>query len=268
MKKVINTIRELKQNLLQIGLSIVIAWAVSSATYAHEQSFDEMDNSPEFVERIEHIIVGFIEKQNRIRESAEQRSQQANTARIPKVDVDIDHIRGDISAEYSLIEYSDYECPFCKRFHPTATEFEQQHDEVNWVYRHYPLEFHNPLAALEAEAAECAALQGGDDAFWAYSDLIYANTKSNGKGLTTKDLSNFAGQLNLDMNEFKTCTDTHATADRLNRDVLAGRAASISGTPANYLRHNETGATVEITGARPIEALNAALEALKAKIAK
>ncbi|MDD3896751.1 MAG: thioredoxin domain-containing protein [Candidatus Peribacteraceae bacterium] len=87
---------------------------------------------------------------------------------VPPIDLATDHIRGDKNAAYSLIEYSDFECPFCARHWPTMNQLIADDSDVNWVYRHFPLGFH-PQAQPAAEASECAAEQGK---FWEYADLL------------------------------------------------------------------------------------------------
>lgn len=240
----------------------------SGKALAHQQSIEEYIESPEFVAKVEHIIVDFIKKQQRLQQQAEAQAQMQRGNNIPAVDTDKDRIRGKITAEYSLIEYSDFECAYCKRFHAIASKFEQQHEDVNWVYRHYPLEFHNPLAALEAEASECAAEQGGNPAFWQYADLIFANSTSNGKAVKDGQLASYAKQLGLNLNSFNSCMDEHRMADIVNQHIIQGRAANIQGTPANYLRHNPTGLTLEIPGAQPLKNLNAALQQLKQQVSQ
>ncbi|MEX2054393.1 MAG: thioredoxin domain-containing protein [Candidatus Colwellbacteria bacterium] len=87
-----------------------------------------------------------------------------------------DHIRGDINASVKLIEYSDLECPYCKRFHPeVATIVDRYGLDVAWVYRHLPLESIHPSARPLAEGSECVAELGGEDAFWEYIDYIFEN---------------------------------------------------------------------------------------------
>lgn len=84
-----------------------------------------------------------------------------------------DHIRGDKNARILLVEYSDIQCPYCKRFHPTVNRaLSDYNGQIAWVYRHFPLEGLHPLARPAAEATECAASMGGEDAFWKMLDKM------------------------------------------------------------------------------------------------
>lgn len=85
-----------------------------------------------------------------------------------------DHLLGNINAMVSVIEYSDYQCPFCKNFHPTLKRVLTEYgDQINWVYRHLPLESIHPEARPMAHASECVAEAKGNDAFWQFSDLLF-----------------------------------------------------------------------------------------------
>ncbi len=85
-----------------------------------------------------------------------------------------DNVRGAANAKIALIEYSDYECPFCHAVHPTYQQLMKDYDgQVMWVYRHFPLSFH-PEAMPLAVGAECAGELGGSDAYWAFSDKVMA----------------------------------------------------------------------------------------------
>jgi len=173
-----------------------------------------------------------------------------------------DHIRGEASAEVSLIEYSDFECPFCKRFHGTPASLMGRYaGRINWVYRHYPLDFHNPAARREAIASECAAQVGGKEAFWQYADAVFNQTQSDGKGLPVDNsVEVIAARLGMNRARFMRCLEDPISTKRVDEDLADGAAVGISGTPTTLIRNNRTGATEMIVGAQPPEALIAAVE--------
>src|SRR5207302_476694 len=214
---------------------------------------------------VERAITRVIQRQEEARKSTEvQRQAQAQergkTAR--KVDSGRDHIRGEASAEVSLIEYSDFECPFCKSFHGTPMALMGRYaGRINWVYRHYPLDFHNPAARREAIASECAAQIGGKEAFWQYADAVFNQTQSDGKGLPVDNsVEVIAARLGMNRARFMRCLEDPVSIKRVNEDLVDGAGAGISGTPTTLIRNNRTGATEMIVGAQPPEALIAAAE--------
>src|SRR3989344_2143292 len=175
---------------------------------------------------------------------------------------DNDHVRRDRGARVLLIEYSDLECPFCKRFHPTAKQAVDEYGgEVAWVYRHFPLDQLHPKADKEAEAVECANELGGENAFWALTDKIYEVTPAN-NGLNLDDLPKLAAEVGLNEVSFKTCLDSGKYADYVESDYQSGVKAGINGTPGNILLDTKTGKTVTIAGAVPIESLKSSIDSL------
>lgn len=173
-----------------------------------------------------------------------------------------DHVRGERSARILLIEYSDLECPFCKRFHPTAQKaVDEYRGEVAWVYRHFPLDQIHSKADKEAEAVECAGELGGEDAFWKMTDKIYEVTPSN-NGLNLDDLPKLASQIGLDQNKFKACLDSGKYAQYVEDDYQGGIKAGITGTPGNILLDTKTGKTVAVPGAVPYDSLKSSIDSL------
>jgi len=204
-------------------------------------------------------IEEFVRAQQKVRARAAAARASAAAARVAAtrpVSVERDHVFGNPGAPISLIEYSDFECPFCKRFHPTARALvERYRGKVNWVYRHFPLSFHNPGAQKEAEASECAARQGGNKAFWRYADAIFKRTRSNGKGFPLAGLVPLASEQGLDAATFRKCLDSGRMAARVREDFDEGVRIGITGTPGNVLLNNRTGAVRLRAGAVPLEVL-------------
>ena len=210
-------------------------------------------------EQIELGIQRYIVKQRQAQANKQTNAQanaQAKAKKVRPVASERDHIYGDLNAPISLIEYSDIECPYCKRFHPTAKKIvDNSGGKVNWVYRHFPLGFHNPLAQQEAEATECAALLGGNEAFWRYANMLYERTRSNGNGLKAELLTPFAGEIGLDEVKFKECLESGRMTARVQEDVDEGTRIGISGTPGNIILNNETREVIVAAGALPYEDL-------------
>lgn len=220
----------------------------------------------ELAQKIDAGIERYVQKQREAQEQARAEQAQAAAAKaknVRRVSKTRDHIYGNPDAKVSLIEYSDFECPFCKRFHPTAKRLVEVSDgNVNWVYRHFPLSFHNPGAQKQAEASECAAELGGNDAFWKYADLIYQRTHSNGKGFPLDRLVPLAKEIGLDGKKFQACLDGGKMAARVSEDSTEGIQIGITGTPGNVLLNNETGAVALKPGALPLEALKREIDHL------
>lgn len=175
-----------------------------------------------------------------------------------------DHVRGSEKAAVTLIEYSDIECPFCKRFHPTVLQLMKEYDgKVKWVYRHFPLSFH-ANAQKEAEATECAAVVGGNDAFWKYTDALYERTTSNGTGFALDQLVPLAKEFGIDEGKFKECLDSGKMAQKVQQDFTEGQAAGVDGTPGNILLAKD-GTSVIVPGAVPYETLKSQVDQMLAK---
>jgi protein-disulfide isomerase/uncharacterized cupredoxin-like copper-binding protein len=168
----------------------------------------------------------------------------AQDALIPTVDADRDHIRGNADADVALIEYSDLECPFCKRVHPTLQGVIDQDDGVQWVYRHFPLGPHKN-AQKASEAVECAGKIGGEGKAWAMIELIFE------KGPDNTKLKELAAELKLRASAFEECLDTGAFTARVKEDMAPAQEAGVNGTPSTFVMHIPSGRVQRVMGARP-----------------
>jgi protein-disulfide isomerase len=167
-------------------------------------------------------------------------------AKVAAVDSD-DHVRGSRSAKIFLIEYSDYECPFCSRFHETAKQvLDEYGNDVAWVYRHYPLDQIHPSARSAAIASECVAEIGGEDAFWKFTDAIFADQTS------IEDLGGVASSVGAGGSGFTSCLESEKYDERVSSDLTEGTNAGVRGTPGNFIV-NQGGDVWFIPGAYPFE---------------
>lgn len=186
-----------------------------------------------------------------------------------KVSVDDDPILGSKDAPVTLIEFSDYECPFCKRhFDQTYPDLKKDYidsGKVKLVFRDLPLPFHDPMATFEAMAANCAKEQGGDATYFKFHDEIFKRTKSNGNGLTKDDVYKISTDLGLNTNNLRSCVEAEKYKDEVQKDIADANTAGASGTPTFFIGKSTSGKEIEgqiIVGAQPYSAFQTAIDAL------
>ncbi len=144
------------------------------------------------------------------------------------VDPEVDHLRGPADAELTLVEYLDYECPFCARVTGVADTLREHFGgRLRYVPRHLPLQVH-PHAELAALAVEAAAKQGR---FWDMHELLFRRQDE----LELEDLAGYAAELGLDVEEFLRSLDDEALAARIRRDIISAEASGVRGTPTFFV---------------------------------
>ncbi len=175
---------------------------------------------------------------------------------VPAVNDD-DHVRGNKNAEITIIEYSDFECPFCGSFHPTMQQVMKEYDgKVRWIFRHFPLSFH-PSALPAANAAECAAEQGK---FWEFADAMFANQAS----LSDSYYKQLATEQKLNVSKWEDCYKTSKYDGKIQLQSQEGAAAGVSGTPGSFIV-DKKGNAIPIKGALPYSSVSAAIDQLLGK---
>ena len=144
------------------------------------------------------------------------------------VDPKRDHIRGPLDAPVTMVEYGDFECPYCGQAEPVVRELLRDFGDVRYVWRHLPLSDVHPNAQLAAESAEAAANQG---AFWEMHDLLFEHQDA----LSADDLMSYADQLGLDVDRFSEQLREHTGAPEIAEDVDSADLSGVSGTPTFFI---------------------------------
>lgn len=148
-----------------------------------------------------------------------------------------DHILGNPNAAIVIVEYSDFDCPFCKQFHETMQQVMETYGgdgKVAWVYRHFPLTQLHPNAKKIAEASECVASIGGNDAFWKFADLVFDEREVNEQTDMTK-LPEFAERAGVSKTTYTQCMESGKFTAAIDESVTAAIKAGASGTPHSIL---------------------------------
>ncbi len=159
-------------------------------------------------------------------------SQPVPTTSLRRLNMTIDNnpTIGPDNAPVTIIEFADFQCPLCKRFHDQVLPalLKQYEVKIRFVYRNFPIRAIHGSAQSAAEAAQCARDQGK---FWEYHDLLFQDTQR----LSSADLLTYAGQISLDKEAFQDCLESGRDAQNVQRDYQAGIAIGVSGTPTFFI---------------------------------
>lgn len=191
----------------------------------------------------------------------QQPGQQVPTGPAQAIEVDIDGapVKGNANAEVTLVEFTDYECPFCQRHYTqtgAALDARINAGELNMVTMDYPLPFH-PQAQKAAEAAHCARAQEGDSAYYEMHDLLFTSGVAGGVAA----FKEYAKQMGLNANEFASCLDNGDFAQVVQDNMDYGASIGIQGTPGFFVGNDKEGYRV-ISGACPAATFNYAIDAV------
>jgi len=190
---------------------------------------------------------------------------QPSAAQIIQVSLDDDPFKGNADAPVTIVEFSDFQCPFCLRFYqqtlPSIMENYVDTGKVKFVYRDFPLDSLHPNARPAHIAAECADEQGE---FWRYHDVLFEK-QAEWQRLPSSDLQSsliqFADDLGLQTVSFESCLESQEMADEVNKDVLEATRYGISGTPTFFIGNEEDG-FVKLIGAQPFSAFQVQIDDL------
>ena len=171
----------------------------------------------------------------------------------PDLAIDVrktDHILGNPDADVFIVEYSDIDCPFCGRLHPTLEDLVEERDDVAWIYRHFPLENLHPEAKDKAVMTECVAKHAGEDAFWDYLAGL----------ITGSDVMTYA-DYGVTADQIAACEEDEDILAKVAEDMALAVASGGTGTPHSVVS-NEIGGFA-VSGALPAEVWDEAIELLR-----
>ncbi|TSC62208.1 MAG: DSBA oxidoreductase [Parcubacteria group bacterium Gr01-1014_48] len=173
-------------------------------------------------------------------------AQASSAEKVIPVNKD-DHVFGNPGAEITLIEFSDFQCPFCAQFHPTLERIvSESNGKINWVYRHFPLTSIHPNAMPAAIASECVAQEADNDAFWKFAGELFKNQQELGAPLYEK----LAKRAGISKNDFSTCIASPKIEKQINDDMGDAVNSGGQGTPYVIII-NKKGETSSFSGALP-----------------
>lgn len=206
------------------------------------------------------VFLGLSKANNNVAATTEtgqeiQEKPKGTTDNVRAVTAD-DHIKGNPNASVMIVEYSDFECPFCKKFHDTMNEIMEEagrDGQVAWVYRQFPLDQLHPVKARAvAVASECAAELGGNESFWKFSDRYMELTLSNNKTEIETVIPQIVEEIGLNKADFQACFESGRHDERIDSDIENAVATGGRGTPWSIVIGPD-GTTYPLSGAQPYE---------------
>jgi len=233
-----------KEKPLAIVLSVIAIVLAAYATITTVQLKNNGQDDDMFKDSVFEAIDDYI---------AEKNNQAQKPAEPIEVSLDDDAMKGDENAPVTILEFSDYECPYCGRYvSETLPQIVTNYIEtgkVKYVYRDFPLGFH-ANAKPAANAAECIREQGGDEMYFEYHDVLFANQKE----LGVEKLKEYAAEFDIDQTQFASCVDEGKYDSEVVADFDEGQKYGVQGTPAFFING------MPMFGAQPYAAFEAAIE--------
>lgn len=193
---------------------------------------------------------------------AQPEQPEANTDAVAAV-TEADHIKGSLDAPVKIVEYSDFDCSFCARFHDTMNAIMEEYssDQVAWVYRHFPLEQLHPQAFSVALASECVAEVGGNEAFWAFTDGYFSARAGGNNTPHATLIPQLVASAGVAEAPFTECYENERYADDVQADIDNALETGGRGTPWSIII-GPNGNTLPINGALPQQAVEQAIDQL------
>jgi len=248
------TIKRSSYHNLQIGMVAAIAIATFLGGYTIG-TIDDNSSSLVTAEELKGIISEMEIKTSTVQPSQVpiQQPSQPSITQPYEISIDDDPVKGDPNAPITIIEFSDFQCPFCSRFSsqtlPLLEENYIDPGKVKLVYKDMPLRIH-PNARMAHIAAECADEQGK---FWEYHDILFIE-QSQWQRLSPSNLdttlTNFAAGLEMQSTEFQSCMKSPEIAMEVNDDALEARSYGVNGTPTFFIGNEKNGFAI-LVGAQP-----------------
>ncbi|ASL29033.1 hypothetical protein ACG10_21925 (plasmid) [Azotobacter chroococcum] len=225
---------------------------------AHFRAQSQIDEA--LAERLPEAMKQIQAEQEEAALKAEREGVLASWAAAPVQVPEGRHIYGNPSAEFTLVEFGDLECQFCRRFHEIPkTLVDQSGGKVNWEWLHYPLGFHSLSAVLGAQSVECVADLAGNRAFWVFIGEWFKRTQNGGKVENVEQLTSL---VDVPVDKLKQCLDDGKYEAKVNQQMAKGKELGVTGTPTTFVIDNQTGNQMIVRGAQPPKALLKAMKQL------
>ena len=251
------TFSESNKKSIPTGIIVAIVAVVAIAAFFAGSYFSNLNSDIVTQSELDSAIAKLESK------IASIQSPSANPSQPKKISADDDPVRGSPDAPITIIEFSDFQCPFCARFHvqtlPSILEEYIDTGKVNLVYRDFPIQSIHPNALPAAVAAECANEQGK---YWQYHDTLFEKQNAWSKLDTSSVISKFsqyATEVGLEQKQFDSCLGSGKYLQEVQHDLNDGRTYDVTGTPGFFIGNEKIG-FVKIDGAQPFESFKKVID--------
>ncbi|MEE9615008.1 MAG: thioredoxin domain-containing protein [Thermodesulfobacteriota bacterium] len=242
-------------------LQVPAAYAEGGSEGGVQEELQEIKKDISQIKKDISEIKRFLKSRTQAQQQQQRPPAQAAAATEAETGIDDDYVLGDRNAPVTIIEFSDYECPFCSRhFKQTMPQIKKEYidsGKARYVFRDFPLPFHKQ-AQKAAEAAQCAGEQGK---YWEMHDTIFANQSA----MKLDDLRGYGKKLGLESDRYNKCLDSGKYAQEVRDDMAAGQKIGIRGTPSFVIGKTTKSGKIKgkiIRGAQPYPAFKAAIDEL------